>query len=163
MAATLTLAGCASTPESPGAKALEEGLSLSPASNQVYECLEEKGWDVTLTWDGGIEVSSATIPTAQRDLFDEDAEACWQPINDRIQNMGADEISDVYQDELTTRECLIDLGFEVGEPPSKQEFIDTFQGLRWSAYADSNVDASVDDEWRETNIACPQPAWSFGV
>lgn len=159
----LALVGCTSAPQNPNVKALEEGLSLSPASNQAYECLKEKGWDVELSWDGGIGASSATIPSAQRELYEEDSEACWGPINDRILNMPDDEIADVYQDELKTRECLTDLGYEVGEPPSKQEFIDTFQGLRWSAYGNANVDPSDDDTWREANMTCPQPAWSFGV
>jgi hypothetical protein len=140
-------------------------LSLSPASNLVYQCLTDKGWNVNLTWDGGIEVSSKTVPDAQIALYDADSKECWSKIDDRILNMQPNEIAKIYRDELTTRDCLIENGFDVGTPPSEQQYIDTFQGARWSAYGDSGALTSQtpDDQWRDINKACPQPAWSLGA
>lgn len=156
------LVGCTTAPTK-SARNADEASSLSPASDQVYKCLTQRGWNVTLTWDGGIEVSSDTVPTEQREAFDADANDCWAPINERVAMMSPDEIAKVYDSEVRTRTCLIALGYEVGQPPSKQSFVDSFHGLRWSAYADSNVNAADDELWHKANVQCPQPAWSLGV
>lgn len=159
----LALTGCTSPDEVPSTQGSEDALSLSPASNVVYKCLTDKGWNPTLTWDGGIQVTSETLPEAQIDLYNADSDECWSKINARIANMQPDEIADVYRSELATRDCLIEHGLEVGTPPSEQQFIDTFQSARWSAYGDSNASVAGEDEWRTINEACPQPAWSLGA
>jgi hypothetical protein len=161
----LAIAGCSGDAEVYIAEGTTDARSLSSASNFVYKCLKDKGWDVELTWDGGIEVTSETVPEAQLDLYTSDSDECWGAINDRIVSMQPDEISKVYQAELATRECLIERGVDVGTPPSEQQFIDTFQTQRWSAYGDSTAMATTagEDEWQAMNEACPQPAWSLGA
>jgi hypothetical protein len=161
----VALSGCSGTSAEETDHSPEAGLSLSPASNLAYQCLTEKGWDVELTWEGGIEASSKTVPDAQRSQYEADSDECWSVIDDRILNMKPEEIGKVYDSELKTRECLIQRGYDVGTPPSKQEYIDTFQGERWSAYGDSNAlgPGTPDDEWRKISEACPQPAWSLGA
>lgn len=159
------LAACA--PDEPTVSLDEsaDALSMAPVSNFVYQCLTDKGWDVTLTWDGGIEVSSETIPEAQLSLYDADSDECWSVIDGRVASMQDDEIAGVYLDELATRECLIEQGFEVESPPSEQTFIETFRGSRWSAYGGAELPfgAITEERWRDLNAACPQPAWSLGA
>jgi len=159
------ITGC-SSPEPPKPiVSYEPGESLSSASNYVYKCITDKGWSVTQSWDGGIEVSSEDIPAAQVDLYRADSDACWAQIDNRIASMSTTEISDVYELELATKDCLEAHGYEVGSPPSEQSFVDTFFGDRWSAYADSDVLSAMNDDaaWRKVNEECPQPAWSLGV
>jgi hypothetical protein len=167
LCASIALSGCSgqNEPGAPTGQTPDEGMSLSSASNLVYECLTDRGWKVTLTWDGGIEAGSATVPDAQLENFNSDSDECWGMVDNRILNMQPEEISQTYAAELETRECLIERGFKVGTPPSEQQYIDTFQSARWSAYADSNgLNAQTSaDEWREINEACPQPAWSLGA
>lgn len=159
------LTGCAQAAEVTPVNPPSEGLSLSPASNQIYECIVARGWDVELTWDGGVEASSDTIPLEQRDLFLKDSDECAAEIEAVVSAMGTEQIAAVYERELATRECLIESGFDVGAPPSQQQYIDTFNGERWSAYGASDVlNAAADEvEWRKINETCPQPAWSLGV
>lgn len=139
--------------------------SLVPVSNTVYDCLEDKGWDVEITWDGGIEASSATIPSEQRDVFAADSAACWAVIDERVARMGPDEIEQVYRQELDTRSCMIDEDYDVESPPSLQEYVDRFHGDRWTAYGASSITSTAlsDAEWLHIAQACPQPAWSFGA
>ncbi|WP_157372744.1 hypothetical protein [Agromyces sp. Root81] len=164
--AGLVLTGCSSPAPEPTTSPVDEGLSLSPASNQVYECLTVRGWDVTISWDGGIGTDSDSIPAEQMELYKADSDECWAPINEASLNMPVSDIETVYLQELETRDCLIELGFDdLDEPPSEQEFIDSFPGAgRWSAYsASAGVMGMPDSKWREVNEACPQPAWSFGT
>lgn len=165
-AVALMLGGCtAAAPSSSVDDAVTDGRSLSPAGNEVYACLTEKGWDVTLTWDGGIETTSESMPASQADQYDADSRACWDMIDERISAMQPADIVKVYQRELATRACLLDHGYEVEEPPSEQQYVDDFFGARWSAYGASNASGRPlpGDDWRTINEACPQPAWSLGT
>lgn len=167
-AIAVLLVGCSTPAEpAPGPMPAAGGdeLSLSAAANQVYECITDRGWEVKLLWDGGIEASSDTIPEAQVDLFNADSAECWAEVDNRIAAMSDDEVAAVYKLELTTRECLIAQGLEVGDAPSEQQYVDSFFGSRWSAYGDSDVVRLMSDDqaWRDINVACPQPAWSLGT
>lgn len=162
--AALAVSGCsAGTHAEPTAST--QTLSLSPASNQVYECLREKGWEPTLTWDGGIEVSSESMAKEQLPLYTADEEECWEPINTAIATMTDAEILEVYAAELATRDCLIERGLDVDTPPSAQTYLDQFADASWTAYGAANIDsvAADDAKWRELNEACPQPGWSLGA
>ena len=159
------LVACAPEETTVDPRPSEDAISIAPVSNYVYQCLTDKGWDVTLTWDGGIEVSSETIPEAQIALYDADSEECWSVIDGRVASMQDDEIAGVYRDELTTRDCLIEQGYEVEPPPSEQLFVESFRGARWSAYGGAEIPFAslTEDAWRKLNVACPQPAWSLGA
>ncbi len=163
---TTILAGCSATPQPARSPApSDEPTSLSPSANAVYDCIVAKGWDVSLTWDGGISASSESVPTEQREYFQADSAACWAEVDGRIAAMGSADIQKVYELELETRTCLIARGFSVDDPPSAQVFLDSWSQAPWSAYAASDLEAAMADEsaWRELNETCPQPAWSLGA
>lgn len=163
--AALALTACSADDAGTRTDRRPGGMSLSPAADAVHACLTAKGWDVQLTWDGGIESDSRTIPDAQSDQYDADSDECWAVIDDRIASMQPDEIKQVYREELATRDCLIGAGFTVDTPPSEQQYVDTFFGTRWTAYGESSaLSQSTDDEkWRHVNETCPQPSWSLGL
>jgi len=163
--AALVLSGCAVAVPSGSPVAPPNSLSLSPAGDDLYECITEKGWDVTLLWDGGVEASSETIPQEQLDLYRADMAECMAELDQRILAMTEVEIRAAYLAELVTRECLVGLGYDVQEPPSEQTYIDDFFGVRWTAYGESNVSVQAlsDSEWRTLNESCPQPSWGFGA
>lgn len=161
-----TLVSCSSaTDASSGAGADPESFSLSPAADTVYQCLRDRGWDVTINWDGGIEANSSQVPSGQQDLYVSDEKECWALIDDRIERMDSEAIADVYKQELATRECLIDHGFDVDPAPSEQQYIDSFHDERWMAYGASTLTTTPigESEFREVSEKCPQPAWSLGA
>jgi hypothetical protein len=131
----------------------------------MYRCLVDRGWAVSITWDGGIEASSDTVPDAQVSQYEADNRECMALIDDRIMNMQPDQIEGVYSKEIATLDCLSQLGYEGDPPPSKQQYIDSFHGERWSAYGAVNIPFAElsEDDWKSLNMACPQPAWSLGA
>lgn len=143
----------------------EGSLSLSAAADEAYRCLADKGWDVTITWDGGVGVDSTSIPDAQYGLYEADSQECWGQIDARITSMSSDQIARVYDLEVATVDCLTTEGFNVDPPPSRQAYIDSFQTNRWSAYATSSASPGTlsESEWRAINESCPQPAWDLGA
>ncbi|WP_395245558.1 hypothetical protein ACGGZK_07015 [Agromyces sp. MMS24-K17] len=165
MVALLTLAACTSPARVDETQATGEAMSVSPAADQVFKCITEKGWEVSLSWDGGIEASSDSVPQAQYDQYRADSDACWAVVDDKIRNMSPDQIRAAYTQELATRECLTGLGYDVAEPPSEQAFLDDFFIDRWSAYlaAGFGNGSLPDDEWRTVVQSCPQPSGGWGV
>lgn len=159
-----SITGCAASPDRSEGED-PPGQSLSPAADVVYQCLVDKGWDVTITWDGGIEARSSDVPDAQVGRYEEDSAKCWAVIDERVAAYTPAQIAEVYDMELATRECLIEQGLSVAEPPSEQTYIDTFHGERWMAYGASDIDAVAGDQarWKEIATACPQPSWSLGA
>jgi len=164
VALQLSLTSCSGSQPDQPTQEDQSALSLSAASDQVYNCLTERGWDVKITWDGGIEASSQSIPAEQESKYSDDSSECWGAIDNAVAAMTPEEIGNVYEQELITRDCLVDQGYTVETPPSKQQFVDSFQSDRWSAYGGSDISPSADDDaWRTVNETCRQPAWSLGV
>lgn len=166
IALAATLVSCSSgTDTSSGTEAAPESFSLSPVADTVYQCLRDRGWDVTITWDGGIEANSNQVPSGQQDLYASDEKECWGIVEDRIERMDSEAIADVYRQELATRECLIDHGYDVDPAPSEQQYIDSFHSERWMAYGASTLTTTPigESEFREVSAECPQPAWSLGA
>jgi len=164
MIAAAALVGCGGNHE-PAAHTSPGAFSYSPASDRVFRCLIDKGWDVQITWDGGITAGSDTIPNAQYSSYKSDSDACWSAVDDRILAMTPAEISRAYAEEVKTRDCLIGLGYAVDEPPSAQTYADGFFGERWTAYGASSIVSRPlrDEEWERVGKTCVQPSWSFGA
>ncbi|GGF33697.1 hypothetical protein [Subtercola lobariae] len=169
LAACGLLAGCAGTTVSPGSAA-ESGAAdalqtpavagESPVVDALYRCITARGWQVTLTDDGAIQASSDTIPKEQYQLYLSDTWACNAqvakqfPVDDNQKHL-------LYAAELAERACLQQHGYSVDEPPSLQQFLDTYDSAPWSAMASSELatlsQTMSDADWRSINLACPQP------
>lgn len=130
----------------------------------IAACLRDKGWDVTIEWDGGMSVN---VPSGDRSALEADEYACWGVFGGppSFAPLTEAEIRALY-DYLAhdLRSCLIDLGYSISDPPNEQQFVDTYPtGERvvtdpstpWSPYLDlpENLGAHT---WREVNETCPQ-------
>ncbi|QWT23144.1 hypothetical protein KPL76_10345 [Subtercola sp. PAMC28395] len=168
LAAVAILTGCASTapalsPSEPVPVIHDPTrltISGSPVIDALYHCLTEHGWQVTVTDDGAIEASSATIPAEQYELYVKDTWQCNQvvtaefPVDARQKNL-------LYEAELAERTCLQNHGYTVGEPPTLQTFLDEYDTHPWSAVAGSDLATlsqnMPESEWAAINRQCPQP------
>jgi len=160
----VVIVGCAPAGDQPSTTPTQEGLSLSPRADQAYRCLVDKGWPVTISWDGGVDITSDDVPAGQEERYDQDAEACWAPLEEMTRDLSQEGIEELYEEELATRECLIAEGYQVDDPPSKQRFLDSYPDERWMAYGASDVTRAMADEesWRAINETCRQPSWTIG-
>lgn len=62
---------------------------------------------------------------------------------------------DRYQYLLQVRQCLMELGYTISEPPSVDAFIESWATGPWSPYSDV-VDVANREQWAEANEKCPQ-------
>lgn len=126
-----------------------------PDSQALADCLNEKGWDVTLNEaTGGVGFEGTT---EQMDQYEIDQAECM-PEDDSIplSEFTSEQWTALYQAELETAECLRAEGVSVEEAPSEQVFIDRYQSSEpWMSY--TFVGEVSSDRWDELNMLCPQP------
>jgi hypothetical protein len=132
-------------------------VTLAEWPEVFASCLQEAGWDVQVSPDGGV---GATVLQGQDLPYRLDSYACnvMYPIDPVYeQPLGNEQLEFLYDyqtGELT--ECLRAHGIHVDEPPSLQTFIETYlEPDSWNPYND--VDSGlVANDWNELNAECPQ-------
>lgn len=138
------LAGCSATMNDSASDGYDFARDFS-------ECMGNLGWSVTPNDDGGV---SSAIPPGQKSAYDAARDQCAELIGTYGHApLTEAELRTVYRAQLATRDCLLDLGYDVPEPPSEQAFLD-LEGA-WSPYMDLPSGA-LDQTFDEVTGACPQ-------
>jgi hypothetical protein len=118
--------------------------------DSVFECLREAGWNANPTFDGGWTVD---VPPEHRPAFRTAQSACEAKVGPMpaVVPLTQEQIIHRYAYLLEMRACLINLGYEISEPPSLKEFVDTWATGPWSPYLDLPTGPTP-----ETERSCPQ-------
>jgi hypothetical protein len=176
--AGVLLSGCSG---SPGPDADPSGTQPSEGSGGGYyegtsnewavdvaECLRERGWDAVTSESGpgtlGIELASE-IPDAQADDWSTDLmQTCPSEVGELppLRRMSDEQLSREYDWALLTRQCLVDHGQRISEPPSREYFIANYYTQKgWVPWADVGDEMPPAEEFA-LEEACPQgppPGW----
>ncbi|MBM7479709.1 hypothetical protein ACFP63_06560 [Oerskovia jenensis] len=140
---------------------MAEQLQTTEAFTAFQEaCAREKGYTVTTEIDGGISLDLSGAPLEQQKAFDTVMNACY---NKAIGQLGEQEVpaaSDFYDRVVDTHACLLAEGYTLADPPSRETWIDTFNGADtvnvWSPYA-ALLEAEPEiskDEWYRLKSIC---------
>ncbi len=136
----------------------------------VAECLRERGWDAATYESGadtlGIKLASE-IPDAQTDDWSTDlTETCPSEVGEMppYEPMSDEKLSREYDWALRTRQCLIEHGERISEPPSREYFIANYYTEKgWFPWADVDKSGQMPGAERfALEEACPQeppPGW----
>lgn len=155
LAAALTGCTAASSPdELVGAK-----HPLSEYAVRTTACLAEQGWDTVATFDNGVTPAGAGVPTEDEDAYLDDLAACDRRLGYEASRTPSDEqLREAYERTVDTRQCLIEHGHDIPEPPSESAFIEQFRaGESWEV---SSFVPYEDGAAREDLLtACVPPEW----
>jgi hypothetical protein len=172
----LTLAGCAPIAASPspglagrtGSPGTSSVLSSSPGPSigifpgtadeyqaALVDCLRQAGWPVQVTADGGLK---ADFSAAQRSAFIAAEAACAASLGEppTFPPVTEADMRARYQFLVHARGCLIALGYTVAEPPSVDEYVDTYWTKPWTPFSEVNAQTTSESEWNHVNEVCPQ-------
>ncbi len=162
----LTLSGCVSPP-APAPTAT--GGSFI---DREVACLHEAGFDAVVTWNGGVQ-SPVDLPPAQFQLYLQADRDCSTAVGNDNLTLSEAQLSQLYDQELVERSCLIEQGYGVDDPPSRQTFIDTWDtGVRWAAWDVSDAfdpngfdsdSARSQQLQRDLALVCPPPSWFLAL
>lgn len=144
------LTGCASTEEAPTSEA-----NMEWAAN-MQSCMNEGGWDIEVRPDGGI---SANYADDQASAFNAAYAECETKFGyDVAPTYTDDEIKAIYAKVVDTAACITEQGYDPGEPPTEQTFIDQVRGDGgWDPYIDLYVPGGLtDDEYFALLEECPR-------
>ena len=152
------LAGCAggdlpaSNPNGEPASAQD----LDRWSENMQGCLQEKGWDVEVSPDGGMNM---TVPTGQEDAYDSDVKACEASFGyDVVPVYTDDQVREIYKKVVATADCLTEQGYEPGTPPSEQAFVEQVKSGPggWDPYSDLYPSTMDNEEYYAALGQCPR-------
>lgn len=122
LAAALAVAssGCSANNESPEPAG---PASQSPSVDDVAACLRDRGWEVEVTWDDGIQ---AVYAEEQAEQYRADMEECRLAAGfpKDPPPMTEERAKKFYDKWLGIAECVRDLGFDIDDPPSEQAFVE---------------------------------------
>ena len=118
----------------------------------TVQCLQDHGFPVTLVPPGD-GISFLSVPHSQNQLAQQHLEACHAGLNlPEFEWPSPEQIEVMYRYYVALRECLIAEGYTVSEPPSLDQYIDSFTTGPWSPY--ENVPG--DSGWDAIQMKCPQ-------
>lgn len=172
----LTLASCAPIAPSPspgltagaGSPGASSAPSTSPAPSigifpgtvdeylpALVDCLRQAGWQVQVTADGGLK---ADFSAEQRSAFIAAEAACAASLGEppTFAPVTEAEMRARYEFLVHARECLIGLGYTVGEPPSVDEYVDAYWTRPWTPFSEVNTQTTSESEWNQVNEVCTQ-------
>ena len=127
----------------------------------TVKCLADAGWNVELDGEGGF---SAHFTPEQGDAFDAALRSCEAKLGEhppvpRLTDAEIRALFDYQAHDL--RDCLIGLGYTISEPPTVDEFVDSYYIHPWHPYTDlapqlSDVTSERIVELERVNALCPQ-------
>lgn len=160
--ALLLVAACGG--ESLGGGSAGERLSPRQVAEQevraLIACMEGRGWNPIYNDDDGLpSLEFIDVPQEQGARMDADMAACRGELglNEPPGEFSDGQLTEFYEHELATAECLRNLGVDVPEAPSEQVFKDRYSaGDPWGAY--EYVGQVNREMWIRYNQECPQSA-----
>lgn len=130
-------------------------LDVYAVAEAEAACLRDHGYPVTILPPGN-GISFAGIPQKQQAEAAAVLQACDAGLNlpayhppDRAT------LERLYRKTLETADCLRREGYDVGDAPSMETWVESWPTGPWSPY-DSIPPSVSDDEWDRLNVACPQ-------
>lgn len=121
----------------------------------VASCLRDAGWNVET--DGSVGFS-ADITGEQRPAFLAARSACGATLGEPapVAPLSEADRRARYAYLLEARDCLINLGYTIGEPPTLDHFLDSYASGPWTPFSDLADQTTSQAEWDQANRSCPQ-------
>ena len=170
VASVLTVVACAPSP-SPSPSVEPLASPSSPVSARpsplaftgtmdeyiaaVTSCLRDAGWNLRTDGVGGL---SADITAEQRPAFLAANKSCQARLGEPppVAPASEAEIRARYAYLLEARDCLSNLGYTMGEPPTLELFLESYTSGPWSPFNDLADQTTSQAQWDQANQACPQ-------
>lgn len=127
----------------------------------VVECLQQAGWAAELTesfpGEYGIALSE-DIPSEQNQEWSAALHGCGDEIGSiPLATMSTEQVNTLYNYYLESRRCLIERGYSIGEPPSRETFAATAGSAdQWAPWNDVPLAGFTAAEEIALNEVCPQ-------
>ena len=168
LAFPLVVSGCSSERPDTTEDASEvfpEGMLVSPYTERFVRCMRDAGWDERPSWSGGTE--GGEIPADQLSAHQKAAEECSDSTGygdaSTFSTWTRAQIEELYSQEVETHECFLDLGLPSSEPPSLQQYIDTFDSIDQYYAMQPWLDGAGPGEIARVARECPPPTWFLTI
>lgn len=148
----------------------EDRREIEENAAAMAACMTEKGWPMKVMPDGSQQMV-AELLSEQREIAFEAYGECNIQVNGEYVPRTEAEWRDKYHKALDTRDCLVNEGYSIPEPPSEDAWVDA--GLHdqplWTPFQfaiDEKMNGSEPwtlEEYYELYDKCPQAGPTAGV
>lgn len=143
-----------------------DSAAVSPqpkAAEKLAACMTEKGWDVVAGFDNSVSPRDVArgIPTDQALQYQSDMTDCSNDLGYSEAHTPTEaQLTNLYNSEITERECLLELGYQLPELPSFETYRDSYgTSSAWDVVALMPV--LDQDTYKAVYSKCPPPLWYF--
>ena len=134
----------------------------APLAERVVKCMQDEGLEASVDWQGS--VTGPEMTTDQYAKWSEISSKCSESVGYFNTQLTLIQKKELYAQELKARECLAENGYPSDEPPSEQQFIDTWGGAdQYSAYFAAGGGEFNEAEARKVVALCPPPSWFLNL
>ena len=119
----LLVGACSGSDDGPP---LDGDASDAAPRTTVAQCLQQRGWTVTIHEDG----YESEVPRDQAERYDADRAGCtdlYEEAPRDVSTITDEEFAQQYEAELEVRDCLREQGAPTTEPPSLQAYIEAYR------------------------------------
>lgn len=134
----------------------------APLLDQVVKCMNDKGWEVIVEWQGGYRG-----PEMNSDLSSQWIAAsneCAEAAGYFDPQLNQAQVRELYRQEVATHACIVALGEASDQPPSEQTYVDTYgTGRQYYAIAAVLAAQLPNPETERIAKKCVPPTWFLNV
>jgi hypothetical protein len=126
-------------------------ISQAQLTANLANCMEAKGWPMEVNLEEGSASTTMMLTGNAADSYVADTQACGEE-GDQFAygDYTRDERMGIYKTVLESRDCLIDLGYDMREPPGFEQY--DASGAYWTPFEDV-----PHRELHTAEKTCPQP------
>lgn len=151
------LAGCAAEATPPPTP-----MTRLDLLTDTIRCMEDLGFEAVADPFGGYTGPKSQSPEMAEQWIDA-SQTCMEQTGWGVEDYNDDQLAELYTLEVAQYECLLELGYSPEEPPSVQQYIDSWSSRTNSPYQPfGTVIAGLPQAEAQSILeACPPPRWSF--
>ncbi|MGY6498122.1 MAG: hypothetical protein ACXIUP_07825 [Microcella sp.] len=128
---------------------------------ETIRCMEDLGFEAEVDPFGGF-----TGPETSPELVEQwhaAGQQCIEQSGWGVEDYDDEQLTELYALEVAQYECLLELGYSPEEPPSVQQYIDSWSSRTNSPYQPFGTVIAGRPQAEAQSIleACPPPRWSF--
>jgi hypothetical protein len=151
----LLVAACSSPEPSPTASPSASDVDPVVYTAKLAQCLRTGG--ALVKSDNPVELQADPGPGMSGEAMQVLMAACEQQVGPKpVRKTDRATAERVYDAFLKVRECILGLGYQDADPPSKETFVEQFMagGDTWHPY--DGLEQLPDADWQRVQAACPQ-------
>lgn len=160
----VSVVGCANANDidlpNPAVSAAEQDYPEAPLLEAIEECMNDQGWEIIVD-PAEAGYSGPEMSPELSAQWIQASNACAEEVGYFDPQLNLSQQRELYEQEVSTHECIVALGQPSDRPPTEQVYLDTY-GTGDQYFAIGAL-AAAQMPIRDVALQCPPPTWFLNV